>query len=109
MFMRFVIAAAESGGLRRVSMSIKGKGVLLAAGVLGAILAMPALAQGHGGGGGGHAGGGSGHAGGGGGGHAAGAPHFSGGGHPGGFHGYSGAGAGHYASAYRGGGAPAFH
>ena len=85
-------------------MSIKGKSVLLATGVLGAILAMPALAQHGGGGGGGHAGGG-GHMGGGGG-HAAAGAHFSGGGRPGGA--YGGAGAGHYASAYHGG-APGIH
>jgi hypothetical protein len=85
-------------------MSIKGKSVLLAAGVLGAILAMPALAQ-HSGGGGGHGGGGGGHAFGGGGGHAA-APHVSGGRPGGGIHGYGG-GPGHYASAYHG--APGVH
>jgi len=76
-------------------MSIKGKGVLLAVGALGLILAGagPALAQGHsgGGGGGGHSsGGGGGHSGGGhtsgghvggGGGHFSGPGHFAGGGH----------------------------
>ena len=97
-------------------MSIKGKGVLLAVGALGLILAGagPALAQqGHGGGGGGgHAsGGGGGHSGGGGGhsfggghgavGHAGGGAHFGGPSHfsgPGHF-----AGSGHAASGYHGG------
>jgi hypothetical protein len=86
-------------------MSIKGKSVLLA-GVLGSMLAMPALAQSHGGGG--HAGGGGGGHAMGGGGHAAGGAHFSGGAHGvAGVHGYGGA--GHYAGGYRGGAAPGFH
>lgn len=73
-------------------MSIKGKGVLLAVGALGLILAGagPALAQGHGGGGHASAGG---HGGGGGGGHGA-VGHAGGGGHF--------AGGGHVASTYRG-------
>ena len=92
-------------------MLAKNKGILLAAGVLGSILAgaMPATAQSHGGGGGG------GHAGGahiGGGGHAAavgrgggGAPHFAAGGHyAGAGHVYGGVGAGRYgAAAYHNG------
>ncbi len=81
-------------------MIIRGKGLLLATGVLASIFAgaMPALAQ-HGGGG-GHGGGGHG-----GGGHASAGAHFSGGGHyAGGGHAYAGAGA-HYAGAYHGGAA----
>ena len=83
-------------------MSIKGKGVLLAVGALGLVLAGagPALAQGHAGGGGhagGHSGGGGhaavGHFGGGA--HFAGPGHFAGGGHY--------AGGGHVAMAYHGG------
>jgi hypothetical protein len=101
-------------------MRTKGRGFLLAAGILGAILvgAAPVLAQshgggGHGGGGGGHGGGGGeGHGGGGGGhvsgggfsagGHVSSGGHFGGGGSPhyaagdhvagGGIHGYSGTG-----------------
>jgi hypothetical protein len=91
-------------------MSIKGKGILLAAAVLGSMLAMPVLAQGHGGGGGGgHGGGGGGHAGGGGGHAAVGHAGFAGGGHfaGGGAHAYGGAGGAHYASGYHGG--AAFH
>jgi len=91
-------------------MSIKGKGVILAASALGLILAGagPALAQHGGGGGGGHAGGGGGgHASGGGhaaaGGHTSGGgAHFSGGAHYGG--GYAGGGA-HFAGGYAGRGA----
>jgi hypothetical protein len=92
-------------------MSIKGKGVLLAVGVLGSILgAGPVLAQsGHGGGGGGgHMSGGGGHAMGGshGGsvGHAAGGAHFVGGAHygGGGVHYASGVGAHGYAGGYHG-------
>jgi hypothetical protein len=88
-------------------MSIKGKGVLLAVGALGLILAGvgPALAQGHsgGGGGGGHASAG-GHGGGMGGGHAAvghagGGAHFAGPGHF--------AGGGHATAGFHGGGYPA--
>jgi hypothetical protein len=85
-------------------MLAKGKGILLAAGVLGSILAgaMPAMAQSHGGGG--HAGGG--HVGGGGGhaaavGHGGGAPHFAAGGHY--------AGAGHVYGGVGGYGAGAYH
>jgi len=87
-------------------MSTKGRGFLLAAGVLGSILAgtAPALAQSHGGGG--H-GGGGGHAAGGhvSGGHAA-AGHFGGGTHyaaAGGYRGYGGAGYAHgYAAGFHG-------
>ncbi len=86
-------------------MSTKGRGFVLAAGVLGSILAIttPAWAQSHGGGhgGGGHAAGG--HFGGGG--HAS-AGHFGGGAHyaaAGGFRGYGGAGYAHgYSGGYRG-------
>jgi hypothetical protein len=88
-------------------MSTKGRGFLLAAGILGSILAgaAPVLAQSHGGGGGGghggggggggHASSGGGHSSGGGGGHA-----YAGGGH------YGGGGGPHYAAAghYAGGG-----
>lgn len=82
-------------------MSIKGKGVLLAVGALGAILAGagPALAQHSGGGGGGHSSGGGGHSFGGG--HASGGHVGGGGGHfagPGHF-----AGSGHVAMGYHGG------
>jgi hypothetical protein len=76
-------------------MSTKGRGFVLAAGVLTSILAgaVPAVAQSHGGGGhssgGGHSGGG-----GGGGGHSGGSAHASGGGHFGGGAHY--AAAGHY-------------
>jgi hypothetical protein len=87
-------------------MSTKGRGFLLAAGVLGSILAgtAPALAQSHGGG---H-GGGGGHAAGahvGGGGHAA-VGHYGGGTHyaaAGGYRGYGGAGYAHgYAAGFHG-------
>jgi hypothetical protein len=79
-------------------MNIRGKSVMFAAGVLAAILATPALAQGHGGGG-GHAGGG-GHIGGGG--HAGVASHASGGHFGGGGVRAYGAGGAHYAAAYHG-------
>jgi hypothetical protein len=79
-------------------MSMKFKSWVLAAGALGSVLlgAAPAMAEGHGGGGGGHAGGG-GHFGGGahvsgGGAHFGGAAHFSGGAHY--------ASAGHYGAGY---------
>jgi hypothetical protein len=82
-------------------MITRGKGILLAAGVLGSIFAgaLPALAQSHGGG---HAGGGHAAVG-----HAGAAAHFSGGGHYAGGHAYGGAGTGHIAAAYHGG--AAFH
>jgi len=83
-------------------MIIRGKGILLAAGVLGSIFAgaMPALAQ-HGGGGGGHGGGGGGHAAGV---HGGGAAHFSGGGHyAGGGRAYGGGAAYHGGAAFHGG------
>lgn len=97
-------------------MSIKGKGVLLAVGALGMILAGagPALAQGHaggGGGGGGHAGGGGHSSGGGhsfGGGHGA-VGHAGGGAHFGGASHFAGpghfAGGAHVASGFHGGAA----
>jgi hypothetical protein len=83
-------------------MITKGKGILFGVGVLGSILigAMPAFAQGHGGGG--HAGGGA-HFGGG---HAAAvsrggaAPHFAAAHYAGGARGYGGVSAAHYGAAY---------
>ena len=87
-------------------MNFKSKSALVAASVLGAVLAMPALAQSHGGGGGLGGGGG-----GGGGGHSAGFGHAGGGGHMsgaaggarfGGVHAYGGAGGAHYVAAYHG-------
>ena len=94
-------------------MSISGKRFLLAAGLLGSVLAAtaPAMAHGGGGGGGGHAGGGGhsagvGHGGGGGGHFAGGAGHYSGDGahFTGASHGYVGASGHSYATAFRGGG-----
>ena len=48
----------ERGAVKEIVMKIRGKSAIVAAGVLAAMLAMPALAQSHGGGGGGHGGGG---------------------------------------------------
>jgi hypothetical protein len=90
-------------------MGTKGKGFLLAVGVLGAVLgaAAPAMAQSHGGGGhgGGH-GGGGGHASAGGhsgGGHAGGGAHFAGSAHYAGAGGFHGSPAGFHGGGFAGG------
>jgi hypothetical protein len=90
-------------------MFTKGRRFLLAAGVIGVLIAGagPAMAQhgggGHGGGGGGHASGGGGHAVGGGAHYAGGGAHYAPGGHYGGGAAY-GHGYGGYPAAYHGGG-----